>query len=421
MNKRVGIYFWAGPGTIRMIRTKYGEVAVDEKSFLEAYTEQNISLLKELFSVTDAWISCSWGFSDAVENEDFQFFQDSLTSFQSAGIRTHAYIQGFNLVAKQHTKQDYWCRDVYGNTIPYSPNRLFTCPNNPYMERLLLQRVEKACQTSVSGIYVDNILFGFPPWFQTRKTSSFYGCCCKYCDSEFFLENGFHIVESFLSRKRLSTYNIFRVNSTAAIIRKISSICKKYKKELGINLTDPVLRDASIYYGYDLKKIDPFLDYYLIENHNLPGCGEASNRHLQQLIHETKKPVFVVSYNKGIGDEERYSQQNIDDIFSESAQLGHCVCLKATEFTTKNVWHTIRINEYQSPKITSSTPHVSSKDTQNYFQYPDLLYPFLHTVEPFILKLLYFVQSHQRTYRYLHKNYLYKQILKSERGNAKFE
>jgi hypothetical protein len=87
-------------------------------------------------------------------------------------------------------------------------------------------------------------------------------------------------------------------------------------------------------------------DYLLFENHFLPS-KKRSNAYLQPLVGHLSKPVFVVSYKKGIGRERHYSQADFDAVYSESQQVGYVPCYKASEYTTRGVWHNLRYEQLQ--------------------------------------------------------------------------
>ena len=80
-NSRVGIYAWGGPGTVRLLQTKYHRPKIDQASFLELYDFPSLQKLKQLFGVTDAWVTYSWGFSDETESVDRRFIQLKLKNF----------------------------------------------------------------------------------------------------------------------------------------------------------------------------------------------------------------------------------------------------------------------------------------------------------------------------------------------------
>ena len=57
MLSRIGFYCWAGFGTERIIKTKYFNPKIDKESLFKSYDYDYLSKVKEIFGITDAWIS----------------------------------------------------------------------------------------------------------------------------------------------------------------------------------------------------------------------------------------------------------------------------------------------------------------------------------------------------------------------------
>lgn len=345
--QRVGIYAWGGPGTIRLLQTKYPSPKIDNLSFLHLYDASYLSQAKELFGVTDAWVTYSWGFSSKKEHEDYSFLRRRLSIFKQLGIKTHAYVQGLNVVTADFSEQDLFCRDGWGKLVPYSRGRSFICPNNPAARSLLCDRVQLASEEDCDGVFVDNILFGLPPFTVHADILPFFGCSCNHCQRAFEVAFGYPLPLKEKMHQQITDYLQFRSSSVTGLIKELATIARKKKKEFGINLYDPYLRNDVLFYGYSLLAIEPYLDYFLIENHSLPSQPRSSNDHLVPLLRSTQKPVFVVSYKNGIGFEPEYSQRDLNAIASESVRLGYQPCYKVTEFTTKGVWHTLDCSQFK--------------------------------------------------------------------------
>ena len=92
----------------------------------------------------------SWDFGDAIEEEDRRFLRSKLDNFRRLGIRTHAYVQGTNLVAGDHRDRDVFCRDARGRTIPYHRGRRLCCVLKPRFRALFLSRIERAASSSTT-------------------------------------------------------------------------------------------------------------------------------------------------------------------------------------------------------------------------------------------------------------------------------
>ena len=95
-----------------------------------------------------------------------------------------------------------------------------------------------------------------------------------------------------------------------------------------------------------MEELAQIQDYLLFENHYLP-TRKRSNAYLKPLMKPSSTPVFVVSYKRGIGREKHYSQAEFDAVYSESQALGYVPCYKASEYTTKGVWHNLRFEQLQ--------------------------------------------------------------------------
>jgi len=91
-----------------MINLKYPGSKIDQRSLLEACDLKNLRAAQDNCFTTDAWVTYSWGFSQKTELEDYKFLRKKLPNFHKLGIRTHAYIQGPNLVYSEHSDQDFF-------------------------------------------------------------------------------------------------------------------------------------------------------------------------------------------------------------------------------------------------------------------------------------------------------------------------
>lgn len=336
-----GIYAWGGPGTVRLLKTKYHQPQIDVESYLTLYDESRLKQAQQLFNLSDVWTTFSWGFSDTTEQEDYEFIIKRLKTFKKLRLRVHGYVQGFNVVTKEFKNQDIFCRDWTGHKQPYSKGRSLTCPCNPQAVKLIKERVERACQAGFDGVFVDNIIFGLPPSFVRLGLTPFFGCACVYCRKEFRKRWGYSLPRVFTSQQRLKEYVIFRAEVVNKVVAQLSQIAHQYNKLFGVNLFDPYQINPLLFQGYHIKHLAPFLDYLFIENHSLPSRSAQGNRHVQAMISEFQKPVVVISYDQGIGYESSYTQDDIDSIYSEAMELGYIPCFKVSEFTTHHQWHTL--------------------------------------------------------------------------------
>lgn len=342
--QRAGMYCWAGPGTERMIRLKYPQHRIDLPSLWQAYDEAQLVQAREKLGTTDAWVSYSWGFSEQTEQEDYAFLRQRLPNFQRQGIRTHAYVQGTNLVWAEHQDEDYYCRDYQGRLIPYHRGRKLTCPNNPAFRAYIQRKVLLALAEDVDGVFVDNMHFGLLPLVFGRRQVTFFGCNCQHCQQQFKRDTGAAIPGLFhIHSQVFQEYVDFRVRSLMSLVQVLADQVHAAGKQFGTNSFDPRL-DTRLFYGTSMEALAEVQDYLLFENHHLPS-RKRSNAYLRPLVQPLSRPVFVVSYKKGIGREQHYSQADFDAIYSESQQVGYIPCYKASEYTTRGVWHNLRYDQ----------------------------------------------------------------------------
>lgn len=187
MNKEsIGYYCWAGPGTVRMLNTKYFNPKIDLESLNRSYEYDYLAEVKEKFGVTDFWATYSWGFSEETEREDYDFILSRLDNFKKNNIRVHAYIQGTNLVRKEFENSDFWAIDRFGNEVPYYKDRMVTCPNNPKFFKFFIDKLNKAVQYNFDGIYIDNIQMGQLTISTKNRPVTFCGCNCDHCKEKFY-------------------------------------------------------------------------------------------------------------------------------------------------------------------------------------------------------------------------------------------
>jgi hypothetical protein len=345
-NPRAGVYCWAGPGTERMLRLKYPHHKIDRESLWRSYDYDQLLQARAKLGITDAWVSYSWGFSEQTEQPDYQFLRERLGNFQQLGIRTHAYVQGTNMVWADHPDVDYYCRDHRGRLIPYHRGRKLACPNNPAFRDYIHHKVSLAVDEDVDGVYVDNIHLGLFPVLLGKNRATFFGCQCPHCQARFKAEVGTAIPGLFQQQSDLfQAYVDFRVRSLMGLVRELADEVQAAGKLFGTNSFDPRF-DTRLFYGTDMQELAQVQDYLLFENHFLPS-KKHSNAYLQPLVQPLGKPVFVVSYHKGIGREKHYAQADFDAVYSESQALGYAPCYKASEYTRKGVWHNLQIEQLQ--------------------------------------------------------------------------
>lgn len=362
---RAGLYAWGGPGTIRLLQTKYHTPTINHGSFLTMYDRDYLRAVQERLGVTDMWVTYSWGFAERTEHEDRQFIRERLENFYNAGIRTHGYVQGFNVVDRDFVGHDVFCVSPRGGKIPYSRGRSQTCPNNPRASELILSRVAQASQEAFDGVFIDNMVFGMPPSVVRADGATWFGCACAFCKKAFRLAYGYALPTGpVIGRDELGDYLQFRRRSIAGVIGKASKIVHSSRKAFGVNLYDPYIHTSDVFFGYHLDDISPYLDYYLFENHSL-GNGTIDNDHLAPVIRSADVPVFIVSYRRGIGFDRSFTHQDMMRIATDARRLGYYPCFKGTEYKTNGVWHALDVTTL--PRV---VPAVMSMHTEPRQRHP---------------------------------------------------
>ncbi|MDX1995230.1 MAG: hypothetical protein SF029_22800 [bacterium] len=349
-----------------MIKVKYFNPRIDEKSLMTSYDYEYLARVRELFGITDFWATYSWGFNDQTEQEDRQFLLDRLENFKKLGIRVHAYIQGPNLVYDQFPGKDWWARDERGRLIPYYRGRRMCSIHSEAYVAYVLAKIQSMTNKGFDGIYVDNIQHGQlgVPNMPGKLPFVFAGDYSHHARAEFRALTGRDIPHDFERDPELTeAYLNFRVEANTRFIGRLADAVHKGGMEFGTNFYDPKF-DPKYIYAIDLDKKTALQDYILFENHALPSSdGKISNHYIEQLIDQRQitKPVFVVSYRNGVGMAPQFEQEDIDNVFSEAAVSNFRLCLKGSEFTTKNVWHNLYLEDYAPPRCDKVLPRVAKE------------------------------------------------------------
>ncbi|GAB4526771.1 MAG: hypothetical protein OHK0046_43830 [Anaerolineae bacterium] len=372
--ERIGFYLWGGPGTIRMTYVKYFNPRFDEQSILGCYEPDYLAKAKDLFGITDCWVSYSWGFSDETEREDRQFILNRLENFKRLGLRVHAYIQGPNLVYDDFKdKPGWWARDEKGRLITYYRGRKVCSIHNEEYVAYVVKKIEDLYGAGFDGIYVDNIQHGQlgAPTRPGQMPYVFCGDASEAGRRAFRAETGLHIPEDFdLNPELTRAYLEFRIRANTAFIATLGETAHRGGMEFGTNFYDPKF-DPSYIYGVDLVDTAKVQDYVLFENHAMPrDDGRRHNAYIDALIdkHYPDKRVFVVTYDQGVGMAPQFTQGQLDNLFSEAKQSKFSLCLKGGEFTTNGKWHCLYLDQIQKPNDTKMLPRPAIKDRADLLQ-----------------------------------------------------
>lgn len=352
--ERIGFYLWGGPGTIRMIHVKYFNPRIDEKSIMGCYEYDYLVRAQALFGITDCWVSYSWGFSDETEKEDRKFILDRLDNFRRLGIRTHAYIQGPNLVYNDFKDKDWWARDEKGRMITYYRGRVLCSIHDESYVQYVEDKIRGLYNAGFDGIYIDNIQHGQlgAPTLPGDLPFVFCGDASPQGRAAFRADSGLEIPDDFEKDPALTeAYLNFRVKANTGYIKHMADVSHEGGMEFGTNFYDPKF-DPKFIYGINLKTTAEVQDYVLFENHSLPRTdGKRHNGYIEALAdaYYPDKRVFIVSYDQGVGMAPQFTQEQLDNMFSEANGANFSICLKGGEFTTKGVWHSLYLDDLTPP------------------------------------------------------------------------
>jgi len=346
--QRVGLYLWGGPGTIRMIRLKFFDPKIDEESLMRSYEYDYLARMRDTFGITDVWATYSWGFSDEREKEDREFLVSKAENFTRLGLRLHAYIQGANLVYRDFPDSDWWARDERGRLIPYHRGRKVTCLNNPGFRAYVASKIRRMRGLGFDGVFMDNIQMGQLAMGARHRLLAFAGCACDYCKTLFEDATGHEIPRRLRNDAITHEYLAFRAASTTSFIEAAANEAHDARLLFGSNSFDPSF-DTEVVFGTDLGEIARIQDYLLFENHAFPRRGVSHNLPAELIAREIRKPVFVVSYARGIGRDAALSQDQLNAWRGERQIATFSSCLKGSEYVTDGVWHNLDPFAYEMP------------------------------------------------------------------------
>lgn len=347
-DSRVGLYLWGGPGTIRMIRLKFFDPAIDEASVMRCYDYDYLARMRDTFGITDVWATYSWGFSDEREIEDRAFLISKIDNFKRLGLRLHAYIQGTNLVYRDFPGIDWWARDEQNRLVPYHRGRKVVCPNNPGFRSYIASKIHRMGGLGFDGVFMDNIQMGQLAMGARHRPLAFAGCACEYCKTLFEGASGNEIPHRLRNDAVSRTYLAFRIASTTSFLKAAAAQAHAASLQFGSNSFDPSF-DTEIVFGTNLGEVARAQDYLFFENHAFPRRGVSHNLPAEQIAREVRKPVFVVSYIHGIGRDDAPTQDELNAWRGERQIATFNSCLKGSEFVTDGVWHNLDPFAYEAP------------------------------------------------------------------------
>jgi hypothetical protein len=284
-------------------------------------------------------------------------------NFKKLGIRVHAYIQGPNLVYDDFKDTDWWARDEKGRLITYYRGRKMASIHHDGYLQYVEDKIKGLYGAGFDGVYIDNIQHGQlgVPNQPGKLPFVFCGDASPSARRAFHAETGLEFPDDFEKDLDVTdAYLKFRVRANTQYVARMAAVAHEGGMEFGTNFYDPKF-DPTFIYAIDLKAKSDIQDYILFENHSLPSSdGRINNCYVERVIRENEieKPVFVVSYTNGVGMAEEFSQEDLDNLYSEAAESNFNLCLKGSEFTTGKVWHNLNPDLYTTPRRDKKLPRV---------------------------------------------------------------
>lgn len=345
-------YLWGGPSFARMLATKYGSTTnVDFASIMNSYDSEYLEKVSRL-GINRVFASLFWGYRD--ESAQLDFLTKRADNFHKQGIEIYAYVQGPNLVRNDFVDKDWWAKGPRGQHYVYFRGRDNTCVNNPGYTEFFLDRIHKALQTGVSGIFIDNLVQG---QLNSPAHCEFINnaCFCEHCQSLFRQRYGKPIPANFHTLPQAEKEEVFqfRTDSILDFLSQTRSVIDANGRavRLGFNCFDPQY-DQRKWLGIDLEAINQsgLCDFVLFEHHAFP-------------FHHGRNPVYIedkartlsnletisLPYIEGIGSDPQFSPYQLAALLEYSRQAQTVsTCIKLTEFKTAGVWHNLYLNELNS-------------------------------------------------------------------------
>ena len=339
------IYLWAGPGTIRMNKLKFMQVAVDEKVHLDAHQSPGAELVVNDLYQNWIHLTYNWGFPPEIEQEDWQSFEIASHAFHQHGAKVFAYIQSSNCVyAGSFTKKNWYALTPNGKKVYYYTGRFMTCFQNNDWINYLKERIADAIQRGANGIFFDNLWYGLQPNSLFSTWLGGAGCYCKTCKQTYLHETGLTIPTFMdLQKKEVLNYIEWRAQKMTEVFQHLSSFARSLKHDVIISANDydPVMRPVKIIFGIDFNALAPIQDVTMIENFALPNWKENPEKILvnnaltvrsAQSFLPADKHLSVLSYDAGIGFDPVYPARRIMTGMAEAAALGCSMTTKGTEY-----------------------------------------------------------------------------------------
>jgi hypothetical protein len=353
------IYFWAGPGTIRMNRLKFMQVLVDEFIHHSAHSEAGADVIVNRMHQNWIHLTYSWGFPPEVEQEDWDSFETGAKTYHQHGKNVFAYIQSSNCVYDgSFREKDWYVRDPQGRKHYYYSGRYMTCFQNRDWINYLKERIADAIIRGADGIFFDNLWYGCQPSSLYGAWLGKAGCFCTTCRDRYILEEGKEIPRYVdLHNNEVITYLHWRAAQLTEVVADLARYAREMKADIQISANDYdlVMRPSYLIYGIDFPSLAKIQDVTMIENFALPLWTTHNRERLANNALTIRnawpflppdKHLSVISYDIGIGFDPVYPARRILQGMAEAAALGCSMTTKGTEYHDGKQMTLINAAEY---------------------------------------------------------------------------
>ncbi|MBU0493415.1 MAG: hypothetical protein KKA73_12470 [Chloroflexi bacterium] len=341
------IYLWAGPGTIRMNKLKFMDVAVDEAVHHEAHARAGADCVVDAMRCNWVHLMYDWGFPPEIEQEDWDSFEQAARVYHDKGSPVFAYIQTSNCVYQGSFRDKVWyARDPSGNKITYFTygGRYMACFDHPEWRQHLKELIRGAIERGADGIFLDNLFQGDQPLSVLGTWSGFVGCHCPVCQQRYRDEFGEPIPVGIRpGDPALARYLHWRADQVTRLMRDMAAYARELRPGIPISANDfdPILRNSYFVYGIDLAALAQVQDVTMIENYGLPRWDDgpppmlvnnALSIHTAQAMIGGAAHLSMLSYDVGIGFDPVYPVRRYRQGIAEAAAGGASMTTKGTEY-----------------------------------------------------------------------------------------
>jgi len=341
------IYLWAGPGTIRMNKLKFMDVAVDEAVHHQAHTRAGADCVIDTMRCNWVHLTYDWGFPPEIEQEDWDSFEQATRVYHDKGSPVFAYIQTSNCVYQgSFREKDWYARDPRGRKITYFTygGRFMACFDHPEWRQHLKDLVRGTIERGADGIFFDNLFQGNQPLAFLGAWLGSTGCHCPVCQQRYRDEFGAPLPTVIRpGDPALARYLHWRADQVTRLIRDMAAYANELQPgtPISANDFDPILRNSYLIYGIDLAALAQVQDVTMIENFGLPRWDDgpppilvnnALNIHTAQAMIGNAAHLSMLSYDVGIGFDPVYPVRRYRQGIAEAAAGGASMTTKGTEY-----------------------------------------------------------------------------------------